>query len=385
MSLLMLPNQAIGARVNNNNNCGGNYLLPCQRGDKYSLQGYSYDVNGADMASGQFLDTLWTHGASGWSNPGSSSLRYNGTGTGFSNATSPALGLVAGRAYLLHINVLVNNAGDTTNTEGVQVKINGELITLPNGITAQNTTFTMFAFYVPTAITTDTVQITYNNKTIDFTVNGLYLLEKSYPVIEAYNTGDVLAGTITPDFVKWFTGDEPDGIDFPLRFETRFALDALSDGCYYLKIKDSVGYFFTSEGISLKTSQPDTLLLTATNNDGAFGFDYSEGLIHSIRIKAKRDVTSYPEEAETYTYSDNSETLLFGRTQVEHTIFITDAPDYVHACLRHLRLHDTFMIAGVEYVRSGAYELNRRKTSALKQAVFTVREKEGVGSNYRLL
>jgi hypothetical protein len=36
----------------------------------------------------------------------------------------------------------------------------------------------------------------------------------------------------------------------------------------------------------------------------------------------------------------------------------------------------------VEYIKESAYELNRRKTSALKQAIFTVREKQGLASNF---
>lgn len=141
---------------------------------------------------------------------------------------------------------------------------------------------------------------------------------------------------------------------------------------------------FESACINLQTSHDCTLLLGADNNDAAFGFDYSNGFEHSLRIKAKKDVTGYPEQAETYNYSNNDNDILYANTEKELSVFITDAPDYIHDCVRHLRLHDTFTIDGTEYIKVGSYELNRRKTSEHKQSVFTVKEKTGITPNYRL-
>lgn len=141
---------------------------------------------------------------------------------------------------------------------------------------------------------------------------------------------------------------------------------------------------FESVCINLQTAHDCTLLLGADNNDAAFGFDYSNGFDHSLRIKAKKDVTGYPEQAETYNYSNNDNDILYANTEKELTVFIADAPDYIHDCIRHLRLHDTFTIDGTEYIKTGGYELNRRKSSDHKQSTFTVKEKTGITPNYRM-
>lgn len=125
-----------------------------------------------------------------------------------------------------------------------------------------------------------------------------------------------------------------------------------------------------------------TLKFTATNNDNAFGFDYSHGLTHELRLEAKMVVSGFPEEKEDYLFSDNSRKLLFARRDTEYEISVTDAPDYIHECLSMMRLNDTFTINGVEYIADGNYDLRKRKTSDLKQAVFTVKKKQGIASNY---
>lgn len=125
-----------------------------------------------------------------------------------------------------------------------------------------------------------------------------------------------------------------------------------------------------------------TLKFTATNNDNAFGFDYSHGLTHELRVEAKMVVSGFPEEKEDYLFSDNSRKLLFARRDTEYEISVTDAPDYIHECLSMMRLNDTFTINGVEYIADGNYDLRKRKTSDLKQAVFTVKKKQGIASNY---
>jgi hypothetical protein len=147
-----------------------------------------------------------------------------------------------------------------------------------------------------------------------------------------------------------------------------------------------------SNCIEVRAQHDCTLLFNAQNNDNAFGFDYAGGFQHTLRIKAKMDVTAYPEETDTpYIFSNNNRVLLFARRDKEYTIFTADAPVHIHDCLTHLRLHDTFRIGTiatttqtnlVEYIKESAYELNRRKTSALKQAIFTVREKQGLASNF---
>ena len=141
--------------------------------------------------------------------------------------------------------------------------------------------------------------------------------------------------------------------------------------------------FNVSNCFNVVSDAPCTLLFTATNNDNAFDFDYSHGLVHKLRVECKMDVTAYPEEVEVpYIFSNNERVLMFARRDTEYSIFVTDAPDHIHACLSMMRLNDTFTINGAEYIKQSAYELNRRKTSKLKQATFTVFNKQGISSNF---
>lgn len=524
--LSILPNQAIGALDNNPDVCGGDYQLPCQRGDVYMLQGLLGPTLGEDRAYGQLINTKWTLGTDFSTGP-NNVLTYNGSGSSGVAAVSPLLNMRSNHAYLFNLTVNVLDPGTCSpiNGQGIQLLINGTAIQLPGASSPSQgacSSFTLTGFYIPSAINTNTMEITLNNGTIQFTVSDIFVFEYTYPLIEAFDTNGDFIQSIDPILVQYYnyplsslnlTPGNPQ--NFPsLRFDVKFGLDELEDGCYSLQIKDGAGnvangnflnsnswtvgagwsitngtasfvgtpfsnalstsiylednpgpytlrFFmptgsgslimnlnlsnggsftetftgsgwqeyqftveggyqgpatlsfipsgiipggvlaninialtnitidfdedFTSENILLKTSWSNTptLLFSANNNDGAFGFDYSQGLTHNLRINAKQDVTSYPETTEVYTFSDNSEALLYGQTQKEYTIFVTDAPVYVHDCLRLLRLHDTFMINGSQYVIDGSYDLNRRKTSALKQSSFTVRDAEGIGNNYR--
>ncbi len=139
----------------------------------------------------------------------------------------------------------------------------------------------------------------------------------------------------------------------------------------------------TSECINLRETHTCTLLFYAYNTDNAFGFDYTSGALrHYLRLEARIDLIGFPEEKEVYKFSDNSRSLLFAESDSEYEVKTFDAPDYIHACLRQMRLSDFFRIGTVEYVADGAYDLKSRKTSKLKQAVFTVKEAEGISSNY---
>ena len=79
---------------------------------------------------------------------------------------------------------------------------------------------------------------------------------------------------------------------------------------------------------------------------------------------------------------------MFARRDKEYTLFIGDAPVHIHDLLSIMRLHDTFAIGTniftdlVPYTKESGYELNRRKSSKLKQATFTVRETQGLASNF---
>lgn len=138
--------------------------------------------------------------------------------------------------------------------------------------------------------------------------------------------------------------------------------------------------------INIQTEHPCTILLYAINLDNAFGLDYTSGsLQHWLRVNGKIKYLGYPEDVEVFKFSDNSNQLMFASSEKEFEVIIGDAPEQIHDCISILRLHDIFEIDGLEYVRSGTYDINRRRSSDNSQAIFTVKEQEGVSSNYRCL
>jgi len=135
--------------------------------------------------------------------------------------------------------------------------------------------------------------------------------------------------------------------------------------------------------LNIQTSQPCTILMYATNSDNAFGLDYTSGnLQHWLRVYGKIKYSDYPEEAEVFKFSDNSSQIMFASSEKQFEVIIGDAPEQIHDCISILRLHDVFEIDDTAYVRSGNYDLNRRRTSDNSQAVFAVKEQVGVSSNY---
>jgi len=158
--------------------------------------------------------------------------------------------------------------------------------------------------------------------------------------------------------------------------EHEFMLDAVSLVAFEADSSN------VSQCVSIKENHDCTVLLTAYNNDDAFGFVFSQGYEPNLRVKAKFDVIAYPEEKEEYLFSDNSRSLLFARSEKEYDVKVSDAPEYIHDCIRLMRLNDNFFIDGEQYISSSDYDLRGRKTSKLKQSVFNVKDRVGISSNY---
>jgi hypothetical protein len=198
-------------------------------------------------------------------------------------------------------------------------------------------------------------------------------------------SGSVLWGTFTGNGPKEgfidltsFTGQVTVTIYFAGgETESEFMLDTVSVLAFEA---DSAN---VSNCFTLKETHDCTLLIEAFNNDNAFGFNYTDGAFtQSLRVKAKMDVIGYPQEKEEYLFSDNSRAILFARSEKEYDVKLGDAPEYIHDCLRLLLLHDNLEINSDQYISSSDYDLRGRKTSRLKQAVFNVKDRVGLASNY---
>lgn len=57
-------------------------------------------------------------------------------------------------------------------------------------------------------------------------------------------------------------------------------------------------------------------------------------------------MSGYPEEKDEYRFSNNNRRLLYSQTEKEYVVAIGDAPEYIHDCIRQMRLNDTLTIDG---------------------------------------
>lgn len=215
---------------------------------------------------------------------------------------------------------------------------------------------------------------------LDFVLSGntggesvvvTYTVDGGSPITATYSSGYLLDLTAYTGIVT---------VVFYINVGT--ATDTLCVDTFTLK---AIEYdsFNVSACIKLATTHECTLLLYAYNADNAFGFDYASGALrHYLRINAKVDVIGFPEEKDEYRFSDNSRSLLFAMSETEYEVKVGDAPDYIHACIRMMRLNDSFYIDGSTYVVSSDYGLRKRKSSKLGQATFSVKETNQISSNY---
>lgn len=198
-----------------------------------------------------------------------------------------------------------------------------------------------------------------DTETVEYNSNGTQTYEVDLTA---------LTGIQTLTIVFMYGGSSP---------EETFCIDSVTT------LTEDIDDFNVSNCINIQSEHPCTLLLYAINLDNAFGLDYTSGsLQHWLRVYGKIKYSGYPDEADIFRFSDNSNSILWAIAEKEFEVIIGDAPEAIHDCLQILRLHDIFQIDGSSYIKSGNYDLNRRRSSDNSQAVFTVKEQQGVSSNY---
>jgi len=153
---------------------------------------------------------------------------------------------------------------------------------------------------------------------------------------------------------------------------------------------NSVGNY--SNCINVQDEHACSLITRASNNDNAYGFIYTNtGFRQRMRFYGKIKYNEYPEDAETFVFSDRSRILPYAASDKSFTVTVGDAAEHMHDHLRLARLHDDFRITEkmedgttqqVFYVINGGYELGQRKSSSNSTASFNVFEQQGIPANY---
>jgi len=309
---------------------------------------------------------------------------------------------------------IIPGGGAIVPDGGYRFKFNGSYLELP--IVSPDTTgdFTSqpyllrYAIMTGGAIVDDRIRVECSSPDIIVEINSIIIRNVSRVGAALYKNGAFVVSSDAPSGISYYPLNTyisnysgMASLAFtPILFNYTITISTLFggglDGCYQISLYDSFGEVddpktAVSNCMEIKETHPCTLVFNASNDDNAFGFDYTTGtgFQHFLRVYSKMDVTAYPEEVETpYIFSNNNRVLMFARRDKEYTLFIGDAPNHIHDLLSIMRLHDTFSIGTniftdlVAYTKESGYELNRRKTSNLKQATFTVRETQGLASNF---
>jgi hypothetical protein len=122
------------------------------------------------------------------------------------------------------------------------------------------------------------------------------------------------------------------------------------DGCYQIYISDVV-IDYVSDCLTVKLTHDCTFLLSWTNDENAYGFDYANlDFTPKLRVEAKKWKPSYPKEKNVFKDNAGNRTILKSETSKEEILTISEMPEYLHDALAIGLDHDSFMIDGVEYV-----------------------------------
>ena len=144
------------------------------------------------------------------------------------------------------------------------------------------------------------------------------------------------------------TSEDVDGSGFYLRYKVNW--EDLPEGCYTIEMNDGLEY--VSECFYVMLEHGCTILVTWTNNESAFGFDYS-GLefTQSLRVPAKLWQPKYNSDIkEIYVDSKGNRQILYARVVKDQLLSVQELPEYLHDALSIGINHDIVKLDGIEYV-----------------------------------
>lgn len=138
----------------------------------------------------------------------------------------------------------------------------------------------------------------------------------------------------------------------------------IDEGCYRILITDGV-IDYLSDCIDLKLTHDCSLLLSWTNDNDAFGFNYSTFNL-LLRVKGRLWHPNYPKEKNVFKDNGGIRTILKSQTNKEELLTVSEMPEYLHDALAIGLEHDWFYIDGIKYTNEETeYTPKWRKSSQL--------------------
>lgn len=122
-----------------------------------------------------------------------------------------------------------------------------------------------------------------------------------------------------------------------------------------------------SECFKLADEWDCTFLLSWTNSDNAFGFNYNPLVFTQfLRLEGKFRNPVWDIDKQTHLSSSGAQDMLYARVLEKKDFIVREIPDYLHAALAIGLSHDTFKVDGFENINNeDTYEPDHRKSSLL--------------------
>ena len=140
----------------------------------------------------------------------------------------------------------------------------------------------------------------------------------------------------------------------------------IPDGCYKIFITDD-GLDYESDCLNVQLMHDCTLLLSWTNNDDSFGFNYTTlEFTPKLRAESKLWQPKYTKEKIIYKDSSGARSLLKSETSKEELLTVAEVPQYIHDALSIGLENDFFYVEGIKYTNEETeYTPKWRKSSQL--------------------
>ena len=100
-----------------------------------------------------------------------------------------------------------------------------------------------------------------------------------------------------------------------------------------------------------------------------------------MRVSGNILYKEYPDKTEDYNFSDDTVSLLSVDADKLYQVTVNGSPEYIHNAVRIIRLCDSFMVNGKEYIKAGNYDISPSLKLSSPSATFNVKPKYGIPDN----
>jgi hypothetical protein len=101
---------------------------------------------------------------------------------------------------------------------------------------------------------------------------------------------------------------------------------------------------------NFKTTTEETILLAGLNDTDTFGFRFDDDFNFTLRLEANLQEQEADDDLETYKDSQGNRQIVFSESQEIQVLAIGLTPVYIHRAIAKMRLLNTFLVDGTEYV-----------------------------------